>query len=60
VLAAYLASGTNAFGNPFAISAAESFTTPATRLNIGVTTSSTSTAITVDDIALDTGSMPTP
>jgi hypothetical protein len=33
-----------------------SFTTPATRLNIGATTSSAA-VITLDDIVLDTGSM---
>jgi hypothetical protein len=62
VLEAYLASGATsfAFGSPFASNSAQSFTTAATRLTIGATTSSFAAAITVDDIKLDAGSMPAP
>jgi hypothetical protein len=58
VLEAYLATGDAPFSAPFANSSSLNFTTPATRLNIGATTSSMAAAITVDDIKLDTGSMP--
>jgi hypothetical protein len=58
VLEAYLASAAGPFTTPFAGSSSLSFTTAATRLSIGATTSSAAAAITVDDIMLDTRSMP--
>ena len=59
VLEAYLATGGNAFGTPFASRATQTFTTPATQFRLGATTS-TAADIVVDDIRLDTAVMPAP
>ncbi|MBK9712369.1 MAG: hypothetical protein IPO81_13770 [Kouleothrix sp.] len=59
VLEAYLASGDAAFGSPFASSAAETFTSQATKLVLGATNGN-AVAATFDDIRLDSAAMPGP
>ena len=53
VLEAYVAVGDAAFGSPFASSAAQSFTTQATRFSLGATNSAAMN-VTVDTVVLDT------
>jgi hypothetical protein len=59
VLEAYMTSSEGPFRVPFAYSITESFTTQATQLRLGATTS-TAIDIVVDDIRLDTVAMPRP
>ena len=56
-LQAYLATGSAAFGAPFASLATGNWQTPADRLRIGATISTALDAV-VDDIRIDTGAMP--
>jgi hypothetical protein len=58
ILEGYLATGDNAFGSPFASSTSQSFTDQGDRVRVGATTNSID--MIVDDILLDSGSMPPP
>lgn len=60
VLEASLATGDDLFGSPFASATNLTFTTQATRVNVGATTSSNAVAITVDDIIIDSAALPPP
>jgi RHS repeat-associated protein len=57
VLRAYIATGANAFGAPFAQSTTEDITTQATQVRVGAT-QSTALDMVVDDVVLDSGSLP--
>jgi hypothetical protein len=59
VLEAYLATGDAAFGAPFAATFSGSWTSQASELRVGATNGNL-TFVTVDDIKLDAGAMPTP
>jgi RHS repeat-associated protein len=59
VLEAYLASGDAPFTSPFSAATNQTFTTAATRVNLGATTS-TAAAIALDDITFDTATLPQP
>jgi len=59
VLEGFIATGDAAFTTPFATSSTQTFTTQADSVQIGATTG-TAGSMTIDDIRLDTGSMPGP
>jgi hypothetical protein len=59
VLEGYLVEGDAPFGTPFAATVSGTWMSPADRLRIG-STSSTGLNATIDDIRIDTASMPAP
>ena len=59
VLEGFIATGDAAFAAPFASSSTQTFTTQADLVQIGATTG-TAGSMTLDDVRLDTGSMPGP
>ena len=59
ILEGFVASSDNSFGAPFASSSTQTFTTQADSVQIGATTA-VGGDVTVDDVRLDSGSMPGP